>query len=152
MLVPSATFSQPINLKIKKPYFASVAITNHKGEIFGSGVIIEKDCKLRVLFAAHVIEHMKKKNKKIYLMTSIHLGLISAKVLKIDHDIDLALLGGLKKIKDSPNTFVKLAKRLPFIGDTIWMISSPRGKYNTVTKGILSNIMIHRRQNKKKNI
>lgn len=152
LLIPSFAVSQPINPVIKRPYLSSVSIMDKNSQVFGSGIIIEKKCKLYVLTAAHVIEHMRKKKKQIHIEISINYGtIIPVKVIKMDLDLDLALLSGPKKIKGHM-WGVSLADSNPLIGDTVWMISSPNGRKNTVTKGILSNVILHKRPGRKRNI
>lgn len=152
MFMPSMTFSQGssiVNSQIRKPFYSSVAIVNKKNHIAGSGVIVEKNCKVFVLTAAHVIEHMRKKyGKDIYIQSSFSLTKIKAKVVKLDSTYDLARLD-VPSLRKMYGTFVRLANFPPLIGDTVWMISSPNGYMNRVTKGIMSGIKVSPRKNKK---
>jgi len=152
LLIPSLTASQPLNPVIKRPFLSSVSVTDSSGNIIGSGVIIDRKCKLQVLTAAHVIEYMQKKKKNIYVLSPIRFGLVPMKVIKIDSNIDLALLSGIKKTKTTKNIAVRLAVSMPLLGDTVWMISSPSGHHNIITKGILSHLLIHKRKGKTKKI
>lgn|GEM_PF-3082208 len=151
LLVPSFANSQPVNPKIKRPFVSSVSITDRNGNIFGSGVIIERNCKVQVLTASHVISYMQKKKKKIHMVTTFYIGVIPLKLIKQNKDYDLALLGSTKHIK-AAGVFVRLATSSPFIGDTVWMISSPGGRAAVVTRGILSNFMLHKRKGRNKTI
>ena len=153
LLIPSFTISQPINPVIKRPFMSSVSIVDNTSQVFGSGIIIEKGCKLYVLTASHVIEYMIAKKKKVHVQVSINYGvIIPVKIIKMDLDLDLVLLSGPKKVKGHTNWAVRLANSSPLIGDTVWMVSSPNGRKNTVTKGILSNVILHQRKGRKKSI
>lgn len=126
--------------RLATAYHSSVSIVNTKGRSVGSGTIIKRRAgeKLLVLTAYHVIKKMDPnfiivgvKESKFYR---------GCKLLRTDPDSDTALLEGLKpETEHGPQA--RLGKRDPIIGETLWVIGSPKGMERNVTKGILSKIL-----------
>jgi S1-C subfamily serine protease len=129
-----------VNSRVENPYLASVSITDRKGDASGSGTIIwnKKNNYLMVITAAHVIESMEERKKAIHITFTYSGAIKPMRVLKINHEKDLALLvGNSKEIADGP--YVEIATSRPDIGDDVWAIGSPLGLKYTTTKGNLSN-------------
>jgi len=140
-----------INAKIYTQYNASVSITDSSRKIYGSGVVVKKGKDIFVLTAAHVIEHMQKKKIDLYILPSFNASLVRVKIAKLNSLTDLAKLN-IQEDKKKFKWFVKLAKSPPLIGDTVWMISSPKGDANLVTKGIVSKHLAFFKKKHKKYI
>lgn len=169
LFLSNVALVQPINPVIKKPYLASVVIVDKTVNVFGSGVVIRNGLKLQVLTAAHVIEGIMEKKKKIYVLSIEYRKPIPVILFKIDHNDDLALLSlpkntytiekackkdyfSVAKLEPRIRSYVSVATKMPFLGDTVWMVSSPRGHFNTITRGILSNLILHKRLKHKRHI
>lgn len=132
----------PVEAKYKKAYLSSVYIMvlNHDLKVGkGSGTIIENSANkyLKVITAAHVIGD-NYKGKLISVSLTYNNERRIMKVLKIDYELDLAILISYTKEKED-GPFIKIAEKYsPKLGSGLYAIGSPFGDKYTITKGILS--------------
>ena len=96
----------------------------------GCGCIVDPDG--IVLTAAHVI---KNANRQIDVM-SPSVGRLQASLLAIDAAHDLALLK--LPVRKKPHPFLKLAKRPPAAGSTIYLYGSPLFRHDVMVPGLVA--------------
>ena len=115
----------------------------------GSGSIIKVDKnKTYILTAAHVIygekivrndkDKLERQGKLSRNITITSNGKkYKALTVKIDRDLDLAVLKIYKKLNVKP---VKISKEEPKLGDVVWTVGNPGGLTNVVNSGVFSTV------------
>lgn len=126
---------------------ANVIVSTKKGSGSGSIIRVEKKSTY-ILTAAHVVSDRKIERGvdgklERNLVPSRNITVISKKVkakaliMKIDYDLDVAVIKIFKKINVKP---VVIAKEEPELGETVWSLSNPGGYSDIINKGIFSGI------------
>lgn len=126
---------------------ANVLVGTKNGR--GSGSIISvTDKGTYILTAAHVVYGQKivrteddklESRGKIARIVSIQFKgkEYKVRVVKIDRELDLAVLKTYKKLKVTP---VKIAKEEPELGEIVWTVSNPGGQPNVLNNGVFSAV------------
>ena len=113
---------------VGRAFHATVALQSESGRTFCSGVIVDH----KVLTAYHCTAH----GEAIYL--DGYVGHFEAAVWGTDKVSDLAVLVPADG-RELPRG-VRLARKAPSWGDSVWVIGHALGKYDySVTKGIVSH-------------
>ncbi len=126
---------------------ANVIVDTRKSAGTGSIIRVE-DKATYVLTAAHVVSDRKiERNEKGRLeknlvpskfITVIHKkGRAEALIVKIDYELDIAVIKIHKKINVKP---VPIAKEEPELGETVWSISNPGMHKDIINRGIFNGI------------
>jgi S1-C subfamily serine protease len=105
----------------------------------GSGVIISrKNDKTQILTNRHVIEDGFDENGKLAIKVRNNGEIVTVeRVLLHPADIDLAIA----EVKENIGPPANIAKKIPKIGESIYVVGSPLGFEDTVTGGIISNLI-----------
>jgi S1-C subfamily serine protease len=138
---------EALNYKPTELVDANVLVGTKNGR--GSGSIIKvTDKGTYILTAAHVVYGQKivrdandklRSEGKIARVIAIYFKgkEYKVRVVKIDRELDLAVLKTYKKLKVTP---VKIAKAEPELGEIVWTVSNPGGQPNVVNNGVFSAV------------
>jgi serine protease Do len=128
--------------ELQNSFNSIMSILDSEGDVQCSSVVIQnqKGKPLIVMTAAHCVRD---------LINTVTIGFkelkikYEAKVIKINQELDLAVLQGTS-LQTKSDSFARISNSLPAVGEQILIIGSPNGTEKNISRGILSKILFRK--------